>query len=113
MKKLLPVITIVLLTAPAFAHDDFGGGFGGGDTVVRSSDIDPLFGGGGNRNQNNNNLNNIPNPETLFLQMKDLLKNKKAPLSKDQEKTLRPFIEMEVGDMRTFLESQFGNNRGN
>jgi hypothetical protein len=101
---------IVLLAVPAFPQDDFGGF--GGDTVLSASDIDALFGGGGGNRNQNNNQNNIPNPENLFLTLRDLLKTKKAPLSKDQEKTLRPFIEMEVADMRTYLESQFG-NRGN
>jgi hypothetical protein len=117
MKRFLSVITILLLTVPlltvpAFAQDDFGGGFGG-DSVLSASDIDALFGGRGGGNRGNQNQNNIPDPESLFLQMKDLLKNKKAPLTKDQEKTLRPFIVTEVTDMRTTLEAQFGNNRGN
>ena len=114
MRRLLSVITIVLLAVPAYAQDDFGGGFGG-DTVLSAGDIDALFGGGGNRGNRGNN-NNIPDPEGLFLQMKDLLKTKKAPLSKDQEKALRPFIETEVASMRTSLEELFGNrgnNRGN
>jgi len=48
MRRLLSVITIVLLAVPAYAQDDFGGGFGG-DTVLSAGDIDALFGGGGNR----------------------------------------------------------------
>ena len=118
MRRLLSVITIVLLAVPVYAQDDFGGGFGGGDSVLSGSEIDALF-GGGNRggNRGNNNNNNIPDPEGLFLQMKDLLKTKKAPLSKDQEKALRPFLETEVKDMRETLEASFGNrgnqNRGN
>jgi hypothetical protein len=101
---------VVLLAVPAFAQDDFGGF---GESVLTGSDIDALFGGGGRGNRGNqNNQNNIPDPENLFLQMRDLLKTKKTPLTKDQEKTLRAFIETEVADMRTTLESQFG-NRGN
>lgn len=115
MKKLLSVIAIVGMAIPAFAQDDFG--FGGGDSVLTGNDINALFGGGGNnRNNNNNNNNNIPDPESMFLQLKDLLKNKKAPLTKDQEKALQPFLESEIKEMRAGLEAQFGNrgnNRGN
>src|SRR5215207_4810470 len=113
MKKLISVIAIGLLAFPAFAQDDFGGGLGG-DSVLTGGDIDALLGGGGNRGGrgNNNNQNSIPNPEGLLLQMRDLLKLKKVPLNKDQEKMLKPFIETEVTAMRTDLESQLG-NRGN
>jgi hypothetical protein len=84
MKRLLSVIAIVGLAIPAFAQDDFG--FGGGDSVLTGNDINALFGGGNRGGQRNNN-DNIPDPETMLLQLKDLLKNKKAPLTKDQEKT--------------------------
>jgi len=113
MKRLLSVIAIVGLAIPAFAQDDFG--FGGGDSVLTGNDINALFGGGNRGGQRNNN-DNIPDPETMLLQLKDLLKNKKAPLTKDQEKTLQPFLESEIKDMRAGLEAQFGNrgnNRGN
>jgi hypothetical protein len=114
MKKALSVVALVLMAFPAFAQDDFGGGFGGGfDGVLTGADIDALLGGGGNRgNRGNNNNNAIPNPEQLFLQMRDLLKARKAPLSKDQEKTLRTFLDTETVAMRTELEAQF-TNRGN
>ena len=113
MKKALSVMVIALLALPAFAQDDFGGGFGG-DAVLTGSDIDALLGGGnrGNRGNNNNNQDQIPNPETLLLQVKDLLKVKKLPLSKDQEKVLKTFLETETVTMRTELEAQFS-NRGN
>jgi len=114
MRRLLSVMTIVLMAVPAYPQDD-GGGFG--DTVLSAGDIDALFGGGNRGNRGNNNSNNIPDPEGLFLQMKDLLKTKKAPLNKDQEKALKPFIETEVASMRESLEASFGNrgnqNRGN
>ena len=115
MKKALSVMVIALLALPAFAQDDFGGGgFGGFDGVLTGSDIDALLGGGnrGNRGNNNNNQDQIPNPETLLLQVKDLLKVKKVPLSKDQEKVLKTFLETETVTMRTELEAQFS-NRGN
>jgi hypothetical protein len=113
MKKLLWVITIVLLAAPAFAQDDAGGGFGGFDGTLSGADLDALFGGGGNRgNRGNNNNNNIPDPESMFLQLKDLLKVRKVPLSKDQEKSLRALLDTEIKSMRESLEAQFG-NRGN
>ena len=110
MKKLLFVITIVLLAIPAYAQDDFGGF---GDAVLSNSDIDALFGGGNRGNRGNqNNQNSIPDPESMFLQMRDLLKSQKAPLSKDQEKALKPLLVTEIQAMRETLESQFG-NRGN
>ena len=114
MRKALSVIALVLLAVPAFAQDD--GGFGGlgGDSVLTGGDIDALLGGGrGNRGNNNNNNDQIPNPENLLLQVKDLLKVKKVPLTKDQEKTLKPFLETETTTMRTDLEAQFGNRGGN
>src|SRR5688572_9309259 len=119
MRKALLSVAIVLLALPAFAQDDFGGGFGGGfDGVLTGGDIDALLGGGnrGNRGNNNNNNNNIPNPEQLFLQLKDLLKARKVPLTKDQEKSLRTFLDTETVAMRTDIEAQFqnrGGNRGN
>src|SRR5688572_3179166 len=122
MRKALSVVVIVLLSFPAIAQDDFGGGFGGGfDGVLTGGDIDALLGGGnrGNRGNNNNNTS-IPNPEQLFLQLKDLLKAKKVPLNKDQEKSLRTFLDTETVAMRTELEAIFqgrgnnnNNNRGN
>jgi hypothetical protein len=115
MRKALSVIALVLLAVPAFAQDD--GGFGGlgGDSVLTGGDIDALLGGGnrGNRGNNNNNNDQIPNPENLLLQVKDLLKLKKVPLTKDQEKTLKPFLDTETTTMRTDLEAQFGNRGGN
>ena len=112
MKRALTVIALVLLAVPAFAQDDFGGL--GGDSVLTGGDIDALLGGGrGNRGNNNNNNDQIPNPENLLLQVKDLLKVKKVPLTKDQEKTLKPFLETETTTMRTDLEAQFGNRGGN
>jgi hypothetical protein len=118
MRKALLAVTIFLLALPAFAQDDFGGGFGGGfDGVLTGGDIDALLGGGNRGNRgNNNNQNNIPNPEQLFLQLKDLLKARKVPLTKDQEKSLRTLLDTETVAMRTDLEAQFqnrGNNRGN
>jgi hypothetical protein len=122
MKKLLSVMAMVLLASPCFAQDDFGGGFGGGfDGVLTGSDIDALLGGGnrGGRGNQNNNGTSIPNPEQLLLQMKDLLKTKKVPLTKDQEKALKTFLDNETVAMRTELETQFygrgnnNNNRGN
>ncbi|HET9220334.1 MAG TPA: hypothetical protein VFR18_25365 [Terriglobia bacterium] len=118
MRKALLAVTMVLLALPAFAQDDFGGGFGGGfDGVLTGGDIDALLGGGNRGNRgNNNNSNNIPNPEQLFLQLKDLLKARKVPLTKDQEKSLRTFLDTETTTMRTDLEAQFqnrGGNRGN
>jgi hypothetical protein len=118
MKKALSVMVLALLALPAFAQDDFGGGGFGGDAVFTGSDIDALLGGGNRGNRgNNNNQDQIPNPETLLLQVKDLLKAKKVPLSKDQEKVLKTFLETETVTMRTELEAQFGNrgnnNRGN
>lgn len=118
MRRLLSLVTLVLLALPAYAQDDFGGF---GDSVLSASDIDALFGGGGNRNRNQNN-NNIPDPDLMFQQMKDLLKTEKAPLSKDQEKALKPLLATEIQSMREYLETQFGNrgqnnqnnqNRGN
>ena len=112
MRKLLLVGAIVLLASPCFAQDDFGGGFGGGfDGVLTGSDIDALL-GGGNRGNRNNNGTSIPNPEQMLLQMKDLLKAKKVPLNKDQEKALKTFLDTETVAMRTELEAQF-TNRGN
>ena len=110
MKRLLSVIAIVGLAIPAFAQDDFGFG---GDSVLTGNDISALLGGGGNnRGGRGNNNNNIPDPESMLLTIKDLLKNKKAPLTKDQEKALQPFLETEIKDMRDGLEAQFS-NRGN
>jgi hypothetical protein len=108
-------MAIVLLASPCFAQDDFGGGgFGGFDGVLTGSDIDALLGGGNRNNRNNNNNGtSIPNPEQLLLQMKDLLKAKKVPLSKDQEKALKTFLDTETVAMRTELESTFFGNRGN
>src|SRR5688572_5293404 len=118
MRKTLSVIAIVLLAFPAIGQDDFGGGgFGGGfEGVLTGGDIDALLGGGNRGNRGNNNNNNpLANPEGLFLQMRDLLKAQKVPLSKDQEKTLRTFLDTETLAMRTDLETQMGNrgNRGN
>src|SRR4030095_2647235 len=112
MRRLLSVMAVVLLASPCFAQDDFGGGFGGFDGVLTGSDIDALLGGGRGGNRNNNNGTSIPNPEQLLLQMKDLLKAKKVPLTKDQEKALKTFLDTETVAMRTELEAQF-TNRGN
>jgi hypothetical protein len=119
MKKLLSVMAMVLLASPCFAQEDFGGGFGGGfDGLLTGSDIDALL-GGGRGNRGNNNGTSIPNPEQLLLQMKDLLKAKKVPLTKDQEKALKTFLDTETVAMRTELETQYygrghnNNNRGN
>ena len=110
MKKLLGLITIILLAVPAFAQDDFGGDF----NVISGNDLNALLGGGGgnNRGGRGGNNNNIPIPEDMLLQLKDLLKARKVPLSKDQEKTLKPFLETEIKAMQEYLEAQFG-NRGN
>src|SRR5215510_10766574 len=117
MKKILWVMTAILLAIPAFAQDDFGG-FDGNS--LSGADLDALLGGGrgGNRGGRGNNNNNIPDPEAALLQMKDLLKAHKAPLSKDQEKALRTLLETETKTMREELEAQFANrgnnqNRGN
>src|SRR5262245_11543586 len=111
MKRLLSVMAFVLLASPCFAQDDLGG-FGGFDGVLTGADIDALLGGGRGGNRNNNNGTSIPNPEQLLLQMKDLLKAKKVPLTKDQEKALKTFLDTETVAMRTELEAQF-TNRGN
>jgi hypothetical protein len=108
MRKLVSVIAFVLLALPAFAQDDFGGGF---DSVLTGADIDALL-GGGRGNRGNNNGTSIPNPEQLLLQMKDLLKTKMVPLTKDQEKALKTYLDTETVAMRTELEAQF-TNRGN
>jgi len=111
MRRLLSVMAVVLLASPCFAQDDFGGGF---DSVLTGSDIDALLGGGNRGNRgNNNNGTSIPNPEQLLLQMKDMLKAKKVPLSKDQEKALKTFLDTETVAMRTELEAMFTGNRGN
>ena len=111
MRRLLSVMAVVLLASPCFAQDDFGGGF---DSVLTGSDIDALLGGGNRGNRgNNNNGTSIPNPEQLLLQMKDMLKTKKVPLSKDQEKALKTFLDTETVAMRTELEAMFTGNRGN
>ena len=117
MKKLLGLIIIILLALPAFAQDDFGGFIGGFDGVLSGNDLNALLGGGGNRGGGRGNNNNIPIPEDMLLQVKELLKARNVPLSKDQEKALKPFLQTEIKAMQEYLDTQFGNrgnnNRGN
>ena len=106
MKKLLSLIAIVLLAVPAFAQDD---------VILTGGDIDALLGGGnrGNRGgRGNNNQPQIPDPLYMFEDLKTLLKDKKVPLDKNQEKSLQTFLNTETTAMRTALEAQF-TNRGN
>lgn len=110
MKRLLSVIAISLLvTIPAFSQDDFGG-----FDSLSGADLEALLGGGGGGNRGNRGRgnNNIPDAETMFLDLKELLKARKVPLSKDQEKSLRTLLDTETKSMRESLEAQFG-NRGN
>jgi hypothetical protein len=108
MKKLvtltLTAITALTLAMPAFAQDEF---------VLTGGDIDALLGGGRNNNQNrNNNQPQIPDPITMFEELKALLKNNKASLDKNQEKALQTFLNTETVAMRTALEAQFQNRGG-
>jgi hypothetical protein len=110
MKKVLSLLTFVLLAMPAYAQDEL---------VLTGGDIDALL-GGGNRNNNrggrgNNNQLQIPDPVFFYEDVKALLKDKKVPLDKNQEKALQTFLTAETTKMRTDLEAQFQGrgNRGN
>jgi uncharacterized membrane protein YgcG len=106
MKKFSLVIVLVLLAMPAFAQEEF---------VLSNSDIDALLGGGSNRGgRGNQNQPQIPDPIVWLADIKNLLKNNKVALDKDQEKALKAFLEKETVAMRTELETQLrGGNRGN
>jgi hypothetical protein len=107
MKRLLSVFAIVALASPVFAQDDFG--FGG---TLSQSEIDQLLGGGGGgrggRGRGNQNVQSIlPDPTVMYNQLKDLLKNKKVPLAKEQEKPLQTLLNDQTKIIRADLEKQF------
>src|SRR5688572_18766251 len=107
MKRLLSLIAIALLSLPILAQDDFGGG-----GTLSTSEIDALFGGGGRGggrgNQGRNNVqSSLPDPVVMFTQLKDLLKTKKTPLVKEQEKPLQTLLNDETKAIRTDLETRF------
>jgi hypothetical protein len=112
MKRLLTVAAVVLLAVPAFAQDDI---------ILTGADIDSLLGGGGGGGRGGNRggrggNNGAPDPAMMYDQLKDLLKTKKVPLEKSQEKPLQTLLNNESKAIQAFIEEQFGNrgdNRGN
>lgn len=108
MKKLSLVIAFVLLAMPAFAQDEF---------VLSNSDIDALMGGGnrsgGRGGRGNQNQPQLPDPIVWFAEIKDLLKNNKVALDKNQEKALQTFLDKETVAIRTEVEAGFNRGRGN
>jgi hypothetical protein len=106
MKRLLSVFAITLLAAPVFAQDDFG--FGG---TLSQSEIDQLLGGGGGgrggRGRGNNVQSILPDPALMYNEIKELLKNKKVPLAKEQEKPLQTLLNDETKATRADLEKQY------
>lgn len=113
MKRLLTAAAIILLAVPAFAQDDI---------ILTGADIDSLLGGGGggrggnNRGGGRGGNNAVPDPVTMYDQLKDLLKTKKVPLEKSQEKPLQTLLNNESKAIQTLIDEQFGNrgqdNRG-
>lgn len=107
MKRLLSLITAALLVTPVYAQDDFGG------ASLSQSDIDSLLGGGGRGGRGGgqrggNNVQSIlPDPVVMYNQIRDLLKNKKTPLAKDQEKQLQTLLNDETKAIRTALEQEY------
>jgi len=106
MKKVLSLLTIVLLTLPAYAQDE---------VVLTGGDIDAALGGNRNRggNRGNNNQLNIGDPLVMLEELRTLLRNNKVPLDKNQEKPLQTLLTTETQAMRTALEAQFSNRGGN
>ena len=108
MKLFLCAIAIAISVTPAFGQDDFDSG-----TTLTASDLDALFGGGRGGNRGGNSLQNlITNPEATLVQIRETLRNKKIPLDRTQEKSLKKLLETESKTLRSFMETQFA-NRGN
>src|SRR5688572_28729847 len=85
MRILLCAIAIAISATPAFGQDDFDSG-----TTLTVADLDALFGGGRGGNRGGNSLQNlITNPDATLVQIKETLRNKKIPLDKNQEKSLK------------------------
>src|SRR5687768_13501308 len=105
-KRYLSLIAIALLALPVLAQDDFGG-FSQGDLEGLIGDL----GGGGRGGRGGRGGNNVqsilPDATVMYNQLKDLLKNKKVALAKEQEKPLQTLLNDEVKAVRTDLETQF------
>jgi hypothetical protein len=110
-KRYFSLIAIALLALPVIAQDDFGG--------LSQGDLEALIGGGGGGRggrggRGGNNVQSIlPDATVMYNQLKDLLKNKKVALAKEQEKPLQTLLNDEAKAVRAELEAQYPQLRNN
>lgn len=92
VKRFILFGALILVTTPLFAQDE-GGGFGsifGGDLGIERS------GGRGSAG-----------PPDRLLTLRELLSKANAPLTNDQERTLKPMIESEIQRMQDSIRQKF------